>query len=266
MWGIGKNGWRKCKYYTLYSVDDTFEYKLKQKEYNEAFEYLHSHAAYISKADYEKIAKIAEHYNFDLEKEIAKFKDAKRAKINSCSISSAPKSKGNVMNTMKDVACLVNPIPNAIVNGTDVNKRNNAVQKARIIADVPSAHERGIQGIDKTNINDPIGAEPVRNMSALEFRQASWNAYLFYMDYINGKKSVAETIEALAPLMALYGFKLTPESLTSALTVCMTRHSMDKCENARVIRSISTFRWFIKGGYRNYIPDSYHGEDKKGRR
>lgn len=83
-------------------------------------------------------------------------------------------------------------------------------------------------------------------MNAKEFKQKSYDAYLAYVDFIEGKKSISETVDALSPLMAAYGLILTLENLANLLTVKMTAYGKDKGEQAKKVKSISTFRAFVK--------------------
>ena len=69
-------------------------------------------------------------------------------------------------------------------------------------------------------------------MSAAEFKQKSYDAYLAYVAFIEGKKSILETVEALSPLMSAYGFALTVDNLANLLTVKMTAYGKDKGEQA----------------------------------
>ena len=84
-------------------------------------------------------------------------------------------------------------------------------------------------------------------MTAAEFKQKSYDAYLAYVAFIEGKKSILETVEALSPLMSAYGFALTVDNLANLLTVKMTAYGKDKGEQAKKVKSISTFRAFVKG-------------------
>ena len=58
IWDIGQGGWRKCKHYTLYSVVDTFKYKLEQLDFGGVSEYLKAHRAYITEKDLAKMQEI----------------------------------------------------------------------------------------------------------------------------------------------------------------------------------------------------------------
>ena len=79
----------------------------------------------------------------------------------------------------------------------------------------------------------------------------SYDAYLAYVEFIEGKKSIIETVEALSPLMSAYGFALTADNLANLLTVKMTAYGKDKGEQAKKVKSISTFRAFVKGGWKD---------------
>ena len=88
-------------------------------------------------------------------------------------------------------------------------------------------------------------------MTAAEFKQKSYDAYLAYVEFIEGKKSIIETVEALSPLMSAYGFALNVDNLANLLTVKMTAYGKDKGEQAKKVKSISTFRAFVKGGWKD---------------
>lgn len=99
--------------------------------------------------------------------------------------------------------------------------------------------------------------------SAAEFRRQSYDAYLAYVRLIEGKSTVSETVTALAPLARLYGLTLTPENLVNTLTVKMTSYGKDKGETARKIKSIATFRGYIKGGWREVAAAPVHANAGK---
>ena len=105
-------------------------------------------------------------------------------------------------------------------------------------------YERGIT-MSKKNI------ATASTMTAAEFKQKSYDAYLAYVEFIEGKKSIIETVEALSPLMSAYGFALTADNLANLLTVKMTAYGKDKGEQAKKVKSISTFRAFVKGGWKD---------------
>ena len=100
-------------------------------------------------------------------------------------------------------------------------------------------------------------------MTAAEFKQKSYDAYLAYVEFIEGKKSITETVEALSPLMTAYGFKLTVDNLANLLTVKMTDFGKDKGEQAKKIKSISTFRAFVKGGWKDVAAAPVHANAGK---
>lgn len=99
--------------------------------------------------------------------------------------------------------------------------------------------------------------------SAAEFRRQSYDAYLAYTRLIEGKSTVAETVTALSPLAKLYGLTLTPENLVNTLTVKMTAYGKDKGETARKVKSIATFRAYIKGGWREVAAAPVHSNAGK---
>lgn len=99
--------------------------------------------------------------------------------------------------------------------------------------------------------------------SAAEFRRQSYDAYLAYVRLIEGKSTVTETVTALAPLARLYGLTLTAENLVNTLTVKMTSYGKDKGETARKIKSIATFRAYIKGGWRDVAAAPVHANAGK---
>ena len=99
--------------------------------------------------------------------------------------------------------------------------------------------------------------------SASEFRAQSFTAYMAYVSLIEGKSTVAETVTALSPLAALYGLTLTPENLVNTLTVKMTAYGKDKGETARKVKSITTFRAYIKGGWRDVAAAPVHANAGK---
>lgn len=126
-------------------------------------------------------------------------------------------------------------------------------------------HERGIT-MSKKNTNvtttSTINATTT-TMTAAEFKQKSYDAYLAYVEFIEGKKSIIETVEALSPLMSAYGFALTADNLANLLTVKMTAYGKDKGEQAKKVKSISTFRAFVKGGWKDVAAAPVHSNAGK---
>ena len=108
-----------------------------------------------------------------------------------------------------------------------------------------------------------ISATTSEVMSAKEFKQSSYDAYLAYVEFIEGKKSIIETVEALSPLMSAYGFVLTVDNLANLLTVKMTAYGKDKGEQAKKVKSISTFRAFVKGGWKDVAAAPVHSNAGK---
>lgn len=100
-------------------------------------------------------------------------------------------------------------------------------------------------------------------MTANEFKTASYNAYIAYVNLIEGNASIEETLSSLSPIMADHGYTLTAENLINALTVKMTAFGKDKGEQAKKVKSISTFRAFIKGGWRDVEAAPVHSNAGK---
>ena len=100
-------------------------------------------------------------------------------------------------------------------------------------------------------------------MTAQEFKQASYDAYLSYVAFIEGKQDSTTTVEALSPLMSAYGFTLTVDNLANLLTVKMTAFGKDKGEQAKKVKSIATFRAFVKGGWKDVKAAPVHSNAGK---
>ena len=100
-------------------------------------------------------------------------------------------------------------------------------------------------------------------MTAKAFKQASYDAYLSYVAFIEGKQDAATTVAALAPLMATYGLTLTVDNLANLLTVKMTAFGKDKGEQAKKVKSIATFRAFVKGGWKDVKAAPVHSNAGK---
>lgn len=100
-------------------------------------------------------------------------------------------------------------------------------------------------------------------MSAQEFKQKSYDAYLSYVAFIEGNKSIDETLSDLSPLMTAYGFALTIDNLANVLTVKMTAYGKDKGEQAKKVKSIATFRAFVKGGWAEVTAAPVHSNAGK---
>ena len=100
-------------------------------------------------------------------------------------------------------------------------------------------------------------------MSAKEFKQASYDAYLSYVKYIEGTLSAADAVTALSPLMAAYGFTLDINNIGSVLTLRMTSYGKLKGEVGRNVKSIATFRAFVKGGWQDVTNAVVHSNAGK---
>ena len=112
----------------------------------------------------------------------------------------------------------------------------------------------------KTAKNAPATTAP---MSAQEFKQKSYDAYLSYVAFIEGKKSIDEALSDLSPIMTAYGFTLTMDNLANTLTVKMTAYGKDKGEQAKKVKSIATFRAFVKGGWAEVAAAPVHSNAGK---
>lgn len=95
-------------------------------------------------------------------------------------------------------------------------------------------------------------------LSAAEFRRRSYDAYMQYVALIEGKISVSDAVKAIAPLAQIYGLTLTPENLLNCLTIRMTSYGLDAGEKSRKIKSISTFRAYLKSGWRDVSASPVH--------
>ncbi len=100
-------------------------------------------------------------------------------------------------------------------------------------------------------------------MTAADFKQKSYDAYLAYVAFIEGKKSAVDTVTALSPLMTAYGLTLTVDNLANVLTVKMTNFGKDKGEKAKKVKSISTFRSFVKEGWKEVEAAPVHSNAGK---
>jgi len=112
----------------------------------------------------------------------------------------------------------------------------------------------------KTTKTTPATSAP---MTAQEFKQKSYDAYLSYVAFIEGNKSIDETLSDLSPLMTAYGFALTIDNLANTLTVKMTAYGKDKGEQAKKVKSIATFRAFVKGGWAEVAAAPVHSNAGK---
>ena len=95
-------------------------------------------------------------------------------------------------------------------------------------------------------------------MTANEFKFQSYAAYIAYVNFINGKSNIEDTRDALAPLFSAFGFSLTLENLCTVLTVQMTAYGTIQGEKMRKIKSIATFRSFVKGGWEEIATAPVH--------
>ena len=137
-----------------------------------------------------------------------------------------------------------------------MSKTTTATATPVATATVPATTLPKNQKEEKTVKNTTAAAKTTKTapaitapMTAQEFKQKSYDAYLSYVAFIEGNKTISETLADLSPLMTAYGFALTIDNLANTLTVKMTAYGKDKGEQAKKVKSIATFRAFIKGGW-----------------
>lgn len=115
---------------------------------------------------------------------------------------------------------------------------------------------------EKTMINNITSSMP-KTYTAKEFKFASFNAYIAYVAFMEGKTTAAETVNTLCPIMSAYGFNITVENLANVLTVRMTSYTKNMGEKCRKIKSITTFRAFIKEGWKEVCAAPVHSNAGK---
>ena len=124
-----------------------------------------------------------------------------------------------------------------------------------------TTNEKNEGGI--TMSKNTTASTTTKTMTAKEFKQASYDAYLSYVAFIEGKQDAATTVAALSPLMSTYGLTLTVDNLANLLTVKMTAFGKDKGEQAKKVKSIATFRAFVKGGWKDVKAAPVHSNAGK---
>lgn len=143
------------------------------------------------------------------------------------------------------------------------NRNNTAtVNTINATANNTTNNEMNEGGITMSK-NTTATTTTAKTMTAKEFKQASYDAYLSYVAFIEGKQDAATTVAALAPLMATYGLTLTVDNLANLLTVKMTAFGKDKGEQAKKVKSIATFRAFVKGGWKDVKAAPVHSNAGK---
>ena len=135
-----------------------------------------------------------------------------------------------------------------------MSKKNTTTSTTATTSTTTNTNEKK-EGITMSKKNTTATTSP---MTAQEFKQASYDAYLSYVAFIEGKQDSTTTVEALSPLMSKYGFALTVDNLANLLTVKMTAFGKDKGEQAKKVKSISTFRAFVKGGWQDVSAAPVH--------
>lgn len=155
----------------------------------------------------------------------------------------------------------------------DAATANSMLKRADLLNEVCLAHENAGLTIDTANIGGIDGMEPIasRELSAREFRVASFDAYMAYLAWANDEISDDEALSKIAPLCAIYGLEVTGYTLTRVFGFAL--YAFGKAEGdaledgvtlkQRRIKSIATFRKFIKGGYTAYIGRGVAGKAGK---
>lgn len=155
----------------------------------------------------------------------------------------------------------------------DAATSNSMLKRDGILNEICSAHERAGLTIDTANIGGIDGMEPIasRELSAREFRIKSFDAYVAYLAWANDEISDEEALDKIAPLCAVYGLDVTGYTLTRVFGFAL--YAFGKAEGdaledgvvikQRRIKSIATFRKFIKGGYTAYIGRGVAGKAGK---
>lgn len=146
-----------------------------------------------------------------------------------------------------------------------MSKKNATITSATTTATTNTTNEKngGITMSQKNTSTTTTSATTTSPMTAQDFKQKSYDAYLSYVGFIEGKQDIAATVEALSPLMTAYGFTLTVDNLANLLTVKMTAFGKDKGEQAKKVKSISTFRAFVKGGWQDVAAAPVHSNAGK---
>ena len=155
----------------------------------------------------------------------------------------------------------------------DMATKNSMLSRESMLNEVLRAHENAGLTIDTANIGGIEGMEPFpsRELSAREFRVASFDAYMAYLAWANDEISDEEALSKIAPLCAIYGLDVTGYTLSRVFGFAL--YAFGKAEGdaledgvvvkQRRIKSIATFRKFIKGGYTAYIGRGVAGKAGK---
>ena len=155
----------------------------------------------------------------------------------------------------------------------DAATKNSMLSRESMLNEVLRAHENAGLTIDTANIGGIEGMEamPSRELSAREFRVASFDAYVAYLAWANDEIGDEEALAKIAPLCAIYGLDVTGYTLSRVFGFAL--YAFGKAEGdaledgvvvkQRRIKSIATFRKFIKGGYVAYIGRGVAGKAGK---
>lgn len=155
----------------------------------------------------------------------------------------------------------------------DAATANSMLKREGMFNEILQAHENAGLTIDTANIGGIDGMQPFpsRELSAREFRVKSFDAYVAYLAWANDEISDEEALSKIAPLCAIYGLDVTGYTLTRVFGFAL--YAFGKAEGdaledgvvikQRRIKSIATFRKFIKGGYVAYIGRGVAGKAGK---
>lgn len=100
-------------------------------------------------------------------------------------------------------------------------------------------------------------------MTNKEFAVASYNAYVAYVDYIEGNRDMQSAIDAMFPAFYEYNRTLTPDEFVRVITVYMTTYGTANGEKARKIKSVSTMRKLIKTEWETVVTSSVVHKEAK---
>ena len=86
----------------------------------------------------------------------------------------------------------------------------------------------------------------LKPMTPGEFSKLSFGAYIAFISFIEHNKTIDETIAAMSPIMAAYGYALTVENFARNIIPYMAYY--DEVEQEIKVKSVSKLRHFIKRG------------------
>lgn len=104
-----------------------------------------------------------------------------------------------------------------------------------------------------TTVNTNRQEVKAMGFTSSEWKQETYDAYIVYVNFMNGKVQPKTVLQKLSPLFEKCGYKLTYTNLTAILTIKMATFGKIEGEYARKIKSISTFRNFLRGDYKDVV-------------